>query len=180
MLNAFDVGILHFLNQFAQRCAHFDQLVVFIQEEPPLSGAAVMGLFWFAWGRAAGAKLDTRVTLVYGLVASAFSILVARILALMLPFRMRPLHNPTLNFHLPIGMDSRALIGWSSLPSDHATFFFCLAAILWMTSRRLGLVAGLVAFFVVSLPRVYTGVHYPTISLRVLCSDAALLMSPDW
>jgi undecaprenyl-diphosphatase len=162
--NIFDLTVLSFVNRFADHSKAFDQLVVFIQTEPPLSGAVVMGLFWWAWGRASVSQFRSheRVQLVTGLVASAFSILVARVVAYTFPFRVRPLHNPSLHFQLPFGMNSSALIGWSSFPSDHAAFFFCLAAVLWMVSRSLGVVAGCVALFVVSAPRVYTGVHYPT------------------
>jgi undecaprenyl-diphosphatase len=59
-------------------------------------------------------------------------------------------------------MDISMLENYSSFPSDHAVVFFCLAATIWMVSRRLGIVAWLYVFVVISLPRIYTGVHYPT------------------
>src|ERR1019366_3516273 len=53
------------------------------------------------------------------------------------------------------------LIHWSSFPSDHAAVAFCLAAGLWMVSRRLGALA--ITYAALSnLPRIYCGYHYPT------------------
>jgi hypothetical protein len=58
-------------------------------------------------------------------------------------------------------MNPSTLIGWSSFPSDHAVLLFFLAAGLWMVSRRLGALAIGYAFLI-SLPRIYLGIHYPT------------------
>src|SRR5262249_6486194 len=83
-------------------------------------------------------------------------------LALVLPFRYRPVHEPAMEFQLPYGMMPEALDGWSSFPSDHAALFFCLTMGLWFVSRRLGIVALLHSIFVISFPRVYEGLHYPS------------------
>ena len=129
-MNQFDLPILLFLNQFAHRSEAFDQLVVFVQNEAPLSGALVMGLFWWAWGRSANPRHDARAHLLFGLVASFCSIVVARIIAVAVPFRERPLHNPLLHFQIPFGMDRNTLIGWSSFPSDNAILFFTLHSLI--------------------------------------------------
>jgi undecaprenyl-diphosphatase len=127
-----------------------------------LTGGVVLALFSAAWVTAGNTRRETHEIFLFGLFGSGFSVFLARVLALTLPFRARPIHNPTLNFQLPYGMDRAHLINWSSYPSDHATLFFCLAAILWMASSRLGMVAMAYTLLVISLPRVYTGVHYPT------------------
>jgi undecaprenyl-diphosphatase len=80
----------------------------------------------------------------------------------MLPFRVRPLHNPELHYRLAYTLDPNALEKWSSFPSDHATLYFALAITLLFVSRRWGGIALLYVFVAICLPRVYLGLHYPT------------------
>jgi hypothetical protein len=54
------------------------------------------------------------------------------------------------------------LSGWSSFPSDHACLFFALATGLCLISPVIGGLALLHASLIVSLPRIYLGLHYPT------------------
>jgi undecaprenyl-diphosphatase len=51
---------------------------------------------------------------------------------------------------------------WSSFPSDHGALFFAFAAGMLFISRAIGVSAFAYAFFVIGLPRVYLGLHYPT------------------
>jgi undecaprenyl-diphosphatase len=73
------------------------------------------------------------------------------------------------------------MIDWSSFPSDHAALFFALATCILFVSRGAGILAFCHAFFVVSLPRVYVGLHYPTDILAgaaigiVVASPAAIV-----
>ncbi|MGV7221374.1 MAG: phosphatase PAP2 family protein [Nitrospinales bacterium] len=59
-------------------------------------------------------------------------------------------------------MDKYVLKGWSSFPSDHAVLFFAIAAGLFFISKRIGLFALTYSILIISLPRVYLGLHYPT------------------
>jgi undecaprenyl-diphosphatase len=161
-MNPFDLGIIHFLNAFAHRSEGFDSFVVFLVGSDLLKGGVLMALFWGAWVSRGTDQPERRQALVFGLITSALSVFVARALAVSLPFRVRPLQNPFLDFRLPYSVDPSALIGWSSFPSDHAVLFFGLATTLYMVSKRLGILAFLQAFFIVCLPRVYTGIHYPS------------------
>lgn len=161
-MNSFDLSILHFLNSFAHRSPTFDGLVVYLMNSNFLTGGIVIALFWAAWATTDSSNRRDREVLLWGLLGATFSVFLARVLALTLPFRARPMHNALIGFQMPYGMDRTHLINWSSFPSDHAAVFFCLAAALWMASRRLGVIAMLHVLFVINLPRVYTGVHYPT------------------
>jgi undecaprenyl-diphosphatase len=176
-MNAFDLTIIHFLNAFVHRSTAMDTIVVFVMNDFLLRGGFVMALFWSAWAPQNDAHAENREVLAFGLVLSICSVLTARILAFALPFRLRPMHNPMLFFKLPYTMDPSTLNGWSSFPSDTATLFFCLAAVLWMTSRRLGILAMCHAVLFVSLPRIYVGIHYPSDILAgalLGCSFASL------
>jgi len=160
-VNSFDRSVLAFVNQFAQRSRVFDAFVVLIDGENLLKGGSMMALYWWAWFRR-DERQDRREYLLFTMIAGVFSILVARTLAAVLPFRTRPVFDTSLSFRIPYSFNTYWLINWSSFPSDHATLFFCLAAGLWFVSRRLSLIAMAQTFFIITLPRVYLGIHFPT------------------
>jgi undecaprenyl-diphosphatase len=86
----------------------------------------------------------------------------ARIIQNLWTYRPRPLHNEQLALVLPHGVSVDTLREWSSFPSDSSALGFALALTIWRVSRPLGSVCFLWATFVVALPRVYTGFHYPS------------------
>src|SRR5690606_36462750 len=96
------------------------------------------------------------------LVVSVAAIFVGRVLQLVLPFRLRPIHTPGLDVGLPAGRTSEVLEGWSSMPSDHAVLFFALAVGFLLVNRWAGLAALAQAVVIVSLPRIYLGMHFPS------------------
>jgi len=49
----------------------------------------------------------------------------------------------------------------SSFPSGHASFFFALATVIFLYNKKLGILF-LAAATLISLARVYVGVHYPS------------------
>jgi membrane-associated phospholipid phosphatase len=127
-----------------------------------INGGFVTALLWAAWVRPSEARERNRAILVAGVVLTAVALVVARVMALLLPFRERPRFTPELGFRLPGQNADLTMLKWSSFPSDHATMFFALATILFLASRKLGLVAYVHAAFVVCFPLLYLGIHYPT------------------
>jgi len=160
-MNAFDSSILHFLNRFAQSSWLFDKSVAFVSNNL-LRGAVITASFWWIWFRSGETQSRDREFVLSGFVASFVALPIARALALVLPFRQRPLMDPALGFRLPFGSDESPIVHWSSFPSDHAVLYFSLATCLYFVSRRIGLLAYFYALFVVCVPRIYMGVHYPT------------------
>jgi undecaprenyl-diphosphatase len=181
-MNSFDLSIIHFLNAFANRSLAFDSVLRVMSTNDLLEGGIIMVLYWGAWPQTGEKSSKVRDFFFFGLFVSAFAVLVARVLALSLPFRLRPILNPLLGFKVPYKMDPNVLIGWSSFPSDHAAVFFCLAMSLWFVSRRLGAVALVYALIGSSFPRVYLGIHYPTDILAgaALGIGIAYLVKADW
>lgn len=161
-MNSFDLTLIHFLNAHARQSEGFDVLIVRMDSNVLLQGGIIVALFWWAWAGTRNDNRKTREILLFGILASVFAVFAARVLALTLPFRPRPMQNPALNFTLPYSMDPHELIGWSSFPSDHAVLFFCLAVSLWFVSKQLGALALGYAILGSSFPRVYLGIHYPT------------------
>lgn len=50
---------------------------------------------------------------------------------------------------------------YNSFPSGHATFYFALATVIYLYNKKLGLIF-FAAAFLISLARVFAGVHWPT------------------
>lgn len=160
-MNWFDTQIITFLNGFAHESWLFDKTMNILAQNIMFKGGIIIPLFWWLWFRRDRGERD-REYLLSTLAVSFLSLMAARLLALMLPFRLRPLHNPLLNFTLPYDTRSSSMEGWSAFPSDHAVLFFTLATGIFFLSRRAGIVACLHAVFIVSFPRVYLGLHNAT------------------
>jgi undecaprenyl-diphosphatase len=170
-INPFDASIIRFLNQFAHQSHFRDYFIDTVSNNPLFTTAFLAAILWWAWfrnddnGRSTGkaaALLEDRRIILSGIILCVVSIFVARALAALLPFRERPLRNPALHFQLPFGLYTDKLFGWSSFPSDHATFFFALGMAVFCLSRRLGIAVWCYSFIVCCIPLIYQGRHYPT------------------
>ncbi len=160
-MNAFDTAVLAFFNQFAQRSWAVDSLIMTISDSDVLKGYLSLPLIWWAWFRNSHRE-DNRRTVLLTILGAFSAMAVARVLQLVLPYRPRPVHTAGLDFTLPHTMPADFLAGWSSFPSDHASLFFALATGLWLVSPLVGAFAFLHAAVIVSLPRIYVGLHFPT------------------
>lgn len=160
-MNAIDRGVLLAVNHFAQRSTTFDHLVVEVSHSDALKGGVVLAIFWWAWFRRGESARRTHAVLLSGLMGGFVALVVGRVLAAALPFRVRPLHNVGLGFVRPFGMTDELRL-WSSFPSDHAMLFTALAVAILAVSRRAG--AALLAWtaLVICAPRIYVGLHYPS------------------
>jgi len=161
-MNPFDHSIFGFINSFAHHSTTFDVLMAYLANSELPKGDFVLGVFWWAWFRARDTRGKDRSILMATLVGGIVAIAVGRTLSLLLPFRLRPFENPAVNFIVPYGPRPALLRGWSSFPSDHAMLFFELAIGMLYVSRGAGLLLLAHAVLVVSLPRIYLGLHYPT------------------
>jgi undecaprenyl-diphosphatase len=160
--NPFDASIIHFVNSFAHRSWFVDAFIVLFTSNDLLKGAPLACLFWWVWVRRDEATSERREILLFGLVACGVSVMFTRLMTLALPFRIRPLHNPSLHFHAPYTVDPEILMDWSSFPSDHTVLYVCLGATIWLVDRRLGVLAVLYAIIFTGGSRIYAGYHYPT------------------
>lgn len=157
-MNGFDLTIIRFLTAYANQFPRFDVFVSVLSRLDLLKGASVMALFWWAWFRGGADEQRTRQVLLATMAGSAVALFLASGLALAFPFRLRPL--------LLVNTEGMQIDptwkNWSAFPSDHAALFFALATGLYRADRRFGLLAFAHAVLVVSLPRLYIGLHYPT------------------
>jgi undecaprenyl-diphosphatase len=162
-MNAFDFSILSFMNRFEGRHLSFDNAVVSLSNDGFLRGGIIACLCWWAWfnnGEDKDKNKYAREMVVSAMVACLASILFARLVVLAFPFRVRPICDPSNGFHFPAAATDWQ--NWSSFPSDHAIMFFTLTTCLFFISRTMGWIALLDTVFLVCLPRIYLGIHYPT------------------
>ncbi|MEO6683805.1 MAG: phosphatase PAP2 family protein [Ginsengibacter sp.] len=161
-MNIFDTWIIEFVNGFSGQSILFDRIMTHIVENHYLKGTPFVLTLVFLWFHKSTKIITNQSLIIMGLVGSFVSIVVARSLALTLPFRVRPFANPNISFLEPNGMTVDGLETWSSFPSDHAVLFFSLATCIYLIYRPAGVIALLYAFFAVCFPRIYLGLHYPT------------------
>jgi undecaprenyl-diphosphatase len=160
MLENIDFRILEMFNQVVGQSYWRDNVVQQISHNNIFKGVPVFMLWWGLWF--AGTRSEkSRTGLMAVIVISVAAIFVGRLLALLLPFRLRPIHDPELDINLPYGISERTLEGLSSMPSDHAVLFFSLAVGIFFVHRIAGIFLILHAILVISLPRIYMAVHYP-------------------
>jgi membrane-associated phospholipid phosphatase len=165
MVNPFDFAIMRFINGFLRHSKLLDETMVFLQHTLLFSGAIPIASFWYVWHRCSNDQTnEKRQYLLSGMVCCVIAVFLARLISFMVPFRMRPLAEPALNYQVPYGgQNLRAtMIAWNSFPSDHAALLFCLAVGIWLVSRPVGTFIMTYIVLCGFLPLIYIGQHYPT------------------
>lgn len=156
----FDTSIISFFNQISLQFPQLSPLIAVIGSNNLFKGAVISALIWWLWFKPSKMSQLTQERIISTVITSGISIILARLLAHVLPFRVRPFSNPEIGLTFPSSHES--LEKWSSFPSDHAILFFCLATGIYLCSRALGSLAFFHAIVFVCLPRIYLGLHYPT------------------
>jgi undecaprenyl-diphosphatase len=161
-MNLFDTSIIHFLIQSSQNSPALTSFMTLIVDNSLLKGCVVVSILWYLWFRKSDQVNLTRERVMISVICCIIAIFVGRLLARVLPFRLRPLVDQNLEhfYHNKSMADSFDMV--SSFPSDHAVMFFALATGIFLISKKLGTFAYLYVLFVVCFPRIYLGLHYPT------------------
>jgi undecaprenyl-diphosphatase len=102
-----------------------------------------------------------RKILIAMLMASFAALSLARLLAHIVPFRVRPMFADPL-YHLPSIAVSPNYELWSSFPSDTASLFFALGVGVFTIWRAAGILLLVYTGLWICLPRLYLGLHYPS------------------
>ena len=161
-LNPLDSWIMSATGTLTHRSEILDLWIQGLKGNQLVKGGVLITVFWWLWFRSEPNIKRVRGVLLASLFGALAAVATARVAALSLPFRLRPLHEPDFDYQLPFWTSPEALDGMSSFPSDHAAVFFGLAAGFLFLSRKLGLVMLAYVTLFVAIPRVYTGMHYPT------------------
>ena len=159
-----DEIILVWLTSLPGRFTTFNSLMTQMPRGEEANGVVIISIFWWYWFRQSdpATMQRTREHLLGTMFGAAVGLFAARFLAATLPFRLRPRFEPGLHLIWPAAPASLSLVDWSAFPSDHAVMFSALAVGLCFVSWRMGLAALVYAIVIVSFPRVYFGIHYPT------------------
>jgi len=134
----------------------------------------ILAMCWL-WFKPHPRQAERRAILLEALLMALIGLFIARALALMLPFRERPLALPELGLIVPPSVET-GLRTWSSFPSDHAVLAFVLAVSLWRISRPVGAWAVFHATAFICLPRLYVGFHFPSDLIAGAALGTALAM----
>jgi undecaprenyl-diphosphatase len=161
-MQAFDLLIPNWMNQFSNLDLTFDKTVYVIADNHLLKGGVIMGLLWWVWMRDGASFIKPGLHAVRTIGGTVLAILVARAMQNLLPGRLRPMQEPTLDFLMPYGDHPPGIVELSSFPSDHAVMFFALATALFFAGRVIGVAAYIWTIVVICLPRIYLGYHYPS------------------
>jgi undecaprenyl-diphosphatase len=163
-MNRFDMRTLEFFNRFSRESWTFDHAISLLEHTNLLKGGIFVAFLWGLWFLRDKEEVvaANRKTILGTYVGTFGGLFLARILALSLPFRERPMRNPELDFRLPFSFPEGILGGWNSFPSDHAALMAGLVTGIFLISRRLGIFSAAYVLLFVLFPRMYLGLHYPT------------------
>ncbi|MGB8856518.1 MAG: hypothetical protein WCC58_07580, partial [Burkholderiales bacterium] len=106
-MNAFDSVIISFLNSFSRKSWAFDQIVNLFANTVLLKGGVLVTVLWWAWfadSKDKAATTNNRNHVLTTLLACFVALFIGRVMALTLPFRSRPIHNPDIVFLPPYGV----------------------------------------------------------------------------
>lgn len=162
-MNLFDSFLINLCHNISLEYPKVNVFMGFIGSNDFIKGGIVISLLWFFWFESQK-NLIIRKKVIITLLSCLIAIMVGRLLAQILPFRIRPLLDPQLSFLFPpLSFEqSRWLDSASSMPSDHAVMFYSLATGIFLISKKIGAFTFLYVSIVILLPRIFLGYHYPT------------------
>jgi undecaprenyl-diphosphatase len=158
-----DLWLFHLINGWSGYWI-LDWSATFADRNTLGKGAVMMAAYWWMWF-ASGSREAAREKIIFALIGALVSLTASRVLAWVIPLRVRPLYRTDIGYltpHLPSFVEPIDFEGWSSFPSDHAALFFALAIGLWRCSRAVGSIALVFATFWICLARIYLGIHFPS------------------
>jgi membrane-associated phospholipid phosphatase len=158
-LHNIDLGIYHFLSGFAGNWI-LDWLASQEESNNLLKGGIFFAAYWYLWFRKDPDQEKRRGSIVAIAMAAPVAIVVARTIAFLAPFRLRPMYDPTIVHPLYSVPVTGNFENWSSFPSDTAAYFFALAFGLAYLLRRFAVPIVIYTARWICLPRMYLGFHY--------------------
>lgn len=187
MIERLDVLLFHAVNSWCGNWS-LDRLAAFEESNQFFKGGLMVTAYWWFWfaGRNP-AREAMRQRIIAALIGIFLGLALARTLAALLPFRVRPMYVDGIGYHSPSLQFPMNLESWSSFPSDMATYFFGLSFGLYGLSRRLGIFFLIFSAIWVCLPRLYLGIHYPSdlvsgalLGVAMVWATTTMLTKREW
>jgi undecaprenyl-diphosphatase len=160
MAPSLDLRILLDLNSLVPESNLGRELFNIVGNNPLVRGFPIfvpLVILWFS-----GGKAERRSRMLTGLLATCFATVLSVSIQHHLITHIRPMLDPELHLRL---INPRDGLNWDhlgSFPSDSATLFFSLAMVVFLESRRAGIIAFLWTLISIGAFRVATGWHYPS------------------
>lgn len=163
VVNGFDDAILTFLTQHAFHAAFINRAIRAMTEFYTIKGLVLITAIWWIWLAPSQHGKSNREMVIATIVSGLLALLIGRLMAHYLPFRIRPIDDPSVHLHFPEATHTESTLRfWSSFPSDHAMMWGAIATGVFLVYRFVGVLALLYTVLFILLPRVYLGLHYPT------------------
>lgn len=159
LIQGVDVSVFAWLSRL-HGSWFLDRLASHLESNLLFKSGLFISMYWYFWFREEPDRQERRNTILMILVGTLAGLFIARILATLAPFRVRPMYDLNLAQHpLSIPLPT-SVIEWSSFPSDTVTFLGALGFGLIRLSRRLTIPIVLYLAVWICLPRMYLGIHY--------------------
>jgi membrane-associated phospholipid phosphatase len=155
-----DTEILLTLNSLVGKDALLDKLLVALFTNALIRGFPIFFCLIALWFSVDCIKRRSRILV--GLLATCITTVLSVWLQYHLTPHIRPLIDPALHLNI---IDPKWLTNWDrqgSFPSDTATLFFSLVAIIFLENRLVGCLCFLWALPTIGVIRVIVGWHYPS------------------
>jgi undecaprenyl-diphosphatase len=181
VFRTFDLPLFHALNGHAGNSL-IDHVIKSITSNRLLGGGAFVAPYWYYWFRKedqAAERLAIRRKIGLGLFGGLGAIVICRTLAMLLPFRQRPMYDTASGFIGSLGGADMYLEKWSAFPSDTAAFTIALALGVHRFAPRLTAPLAAYAVLAGAIVRVYFGIHYPSDVLAGLLIGAVAAFAVD-
>ncbi len=147
MFNQINITIFNVINQFAGKNILLDNIIIFFAEYLPYIFIIILLYFWFQ-------DKERKNIVLYATYSAIVGIVIDFIITLFY-FHPRP-------FMDGVGTNLVSHLAESSFPSDHTTFMFSIAWLIFYFKELRRFAIGLLLFALIGgLSRIYTGVHYP-------------------
>ncbi len=147
-----DYQLFALINQFAGKFYWLDKIAIFFTDNAGYVAIAILLIITTV--KYKDIKTNLKIWIFYPLLSAAISRLVIAGAIRAIYFRPRPFLTHTVNQLINHSANE------GSFPSGHASFYFALATAIYLTNKKLGIIYFAIAFLI-SLSRVFAGVHYP-------------------
>ncbi|MFD1508555.1 phosphatase PAP2 family protein [Lacimonas salitolerans] len=148
------------LNQVVGQSVTFDLIADFIQESYLVKGLFATLVLVCILNARVDDSPNRRTDVFTTLIVIFAAIFLGRVLQMILPFSLRPLHTEGLDLELATGLTPDTLRNDSSFPSDHALMFFAMASSVLLYHRLAGIILMTHAVVIICLPRLVLGFHW--------------------
>ena len=162
-MNKLDMSVINFIHNHLHKNYTIDEILKFFTNSIFFQGGFLIMVFYWLWFLPEEkGKKDRRIIIMIALFSSFVAIFFGRVIVNLLPFRIRPLRDPSLALDFALDSQSNYVDNLSSFPSDHAVLFFSMAAGLYFVSKKAGILAFIYSTLITNLTRVYFYYHYLT------------------